>query len=347
MSLLFFDGFDNPATGMKSEWSGTTANNQTGRNGETNGALGINSGTTGRTLTLASTASTLIFGVAVKPNVSGVFGYTTAPIMGIAGASGALRLTFQITASGHAECRLTSASGTVVATATTNPLSLGAWHYVEMMVVLHASAGSIQVKVDGVTVINVAGVQTSTVSENATGIRLYSGGSTNSNTHFDDLYVCDAVNAVATQGLANNAFLGDLRVYTLIPTGAGDSTQWTPSTGANYAAVDESPANTTDYVSAATTGLRDLYQMSDLGGTVNGVFALQANVYAQKSDAGAASVSPVLKEAEGTVAVQTAIPLTTSWLRADGPMVTTKPSSPGTIFSPSDVNGLQVGLDSA
>ena len=65
--------------------------------------------------------------------------------------------------------------------------------------------------------------------------------------------------------------------FPLVPNAAGDVTCMTPSTGANYACVDDVPPNTTDYVQSNVAGTKDLYNLTTVtqaaGETVKGVMA--------------------------------------------------------------------------
>jgi hypothetical protein len=89
--------------------------------------------------------------------------------------------------------------------------------------------------------------------------------------------------------------LGDVRVYSLSPTGAGSSTQFTPSSGANYTTVDELPYSATDYVTSGTSGNRDTYAVADIPATAGTVFAVQSNVIAKKTDAAPISLKSALR----------------------------------------------------
>jgi len=111
---------------------------------------------------------------------------------------------------------------------------------------------------------------------------------------YDDLYVTDT------------EFLGDVRIGVLYPNAVGDSSAWTPnSAGANYTKVMEHPADdNVTYVAAASTGLKDLYNLDDIDpafvGTIKGVQALWCVV---KSDEGDAAVKGLWKSS-GTEIVQ-------------------------------------------
>ena len=81
--------------------------------------------------------------------------------------------------------------------------------------------------------------------------------------YFDDLYVCDG------SGSVNNDFLGDVRVVTVRPNGAGGSTQWTPDSGSNYARVNETiSGEDSNYVEDGTSGHEDRYAYGDLSGVL-------------------------------------------------------------------------------
>lgn len=96
-------------------------------------------------------------------------------------------------------------------------------------------------------------------------------------TNFDDIYILDS------SGSENNTFLGDSRVVAMYPNAAGDSTQFTPSTGNNYAAVDENPSNgDTDYVEDSTSGNKDLYNYDSVP-SLTRLFGVQINTTAKGS----------------------------------------------------------------
>jgi hypothetical protein len=243
------------------------------------------------------------------------------------------------------ELHLSSGDGTLIATST-SPLINNEWHHIQVKTVLHSSAGSCEVRLDGVAVINVSGVQTASTSGSVTELSMSTDGSFDR--IYDDLWVCDGVDASATQGRSNDTFLGDLKVSTLLPSANGDTTGWTPSTGTNHAAlVDEVPPNTTDYISTSTSSTRDLFALGDLPGTAGNVYGLRVNFYGLKTDAGASSVKPVIKESGGTVTTQTARALSTTAANYSGDFIFTLPSAPTTPWAASDVNALQAGVELA
>ena len=74
--------------------------------------------------------------------------------------------------------------------------------------------------------------------------------------------------------VSDSGWLGNQYIQAIVPNGAGSLTQWDPSTGSNYACVDEVTASDTDYVSTNVTDEIDLYGMSNLTGTIGSITAI-------------------------------------------------------------------------
>jgi hypothetical protein len=94
-------------------------------------------------------------------------------------------------------------------------------------------------------------------------IRSPSGAFGNNNAIVDGsgfVAVVDAPDASYVDGLEpNSARLGNQFQVAVVPTGAGSTTQLTPSTGANWENVDEVPPNSSDYNTASTADHIDTY----------------------------------------------------------------------------------------
>jgi hypothetical protein len=334
MTLLFFDGFEG-GTVIKPEWSTTPAIGTTTPRTGTYTMIGL-----GATLTIPASDKVTV-GFAQQMNTASLTHYVK--FLGDNGAT--THLTVILSNSSAVQLRLGTQTGTILATGT-DIFPTSEWRHVQVQATIADSGGRCIVKVDGATWIDYTG-DTKNGGTATTIDRVFVGGSaSNSNSRFDDLWVCDGVDATATQGRPNNDFLGDLKVSVILPEAAGDSTQWTPSTGSNnWAVVDEPSANTSDYVSASTTGLRDLYALQNLPANSVAVYGVRMGLYVSKSDAGAASISSVIKDSLGTIATGAVYTLSTSWTGYNDVFRWVKPS--GGLWSVSDVNGLQAGMDSA
>lgn len=64
-------------------------------------------------------------------------------------------------------------------------------------------------------------------------------------------------------------------IQAIVPTAPGTTTEWTPSTGANWSCVDEKPAVDTDYISVNALNKIDTYETGNLAGTIVAVKAVQ------------------------------------------------------------------------
>jgi hypothetical protein len=342
MSLLFFDALQDPLLIRKPEWAATSwASAQTGRDGQSNGCARTNGGSSVGSLTLPSAAATVVLGFAMQVST-----LSAAWAIGIHVANGTPGAFLLVNTSGMLEVRKQFTNGTLLGTSTGHtPIAVNTWHHYAIKILLTTlTTSTVTVQLDGVTVLTITGVATSVTSGSVNFIQF--NGNASSNQDIDDVYVCDIVDATATQGRTNNDFLGDVRCAVLLPTSAGDTTGFTPSTGSNFAAVDEVPPNTTDYVSATTSATRDLYNLTDLSGTPAAIYAVRGCLYAEKTDSGIASLKPVMKE-NATVTVESAQGLVVGTYGAiTSTMRAVKPSD-STVWSASDINALQVGQEVA
>jgi hypothetical protein len=166
------------------------------------------------------------------------------------------------------------------------------WMYYEMKIDLASTAtGSYELRRNGATVLSATSVQTITGSSiDVNAIRLQTQSTNNNTCYVDDLYVCDG------SGSINNDFLGGVRVEALRPDG-NHAVGWTPNTGANWEAVDDTtPDDDTTYVSASTTAT-DLYTLTDLPANASVVHGVNTLVRARKTGSGTATMRAVIDSA--------------------------------------------------
>jgi hypothetical protein len=181
-----------------------------------------------------------------------------------------------------------NSGGTVIATGTT-ALIANAWNYIEVKLFVNGASGTVEVHLNGVTEIasttgNFGSTNIDTIGINQT--------TSNSNTDYDDMYVLDT-----TGSSPRNTFLGDVRVETIYPTGAGAHTQWTPDSGANWARVSEAQADgDTSYVADGTPNDLDSYVFGDIDGGAT-VYGIQTNLYARKDDAATRQIANLIRQA--------------------------------------------------
>jgi hypothetical protein len=153
---------------------------------------------------------------------------------------------------------------TTLDTSSASVVPLADWCYVEMKLVCDNTAGSYEVRIDGVDVLSDTGVDTQSDGDGYYNVVRFNGGlssvTPSVGMRIDDLWICDST------GSAMNDFLGSgMKIATISPDGDGDSTDWTPDTGnTNYTQIDEDVQVTANYVEDVTTNNLDLYTYESL-----------------------------------------------------------------------------------
>lgn len=175
------------------------------------------------------------------------------------------------------------------------------WAHIEVHIIASTSTGgTFAVKIDGVSAISVTGIRTCQVSAalDVVGLQFHRGASTGDGASYiayDDLRVND------TSGSVNNTWTGDESILALIPSAAGDSSQFSrggADSGSNWGQVDERPPNgTTDYVYDPTVGHLDLYNTTTQ--TVGTVSAVEVIANAFNPDGSGGTINLVTKTAAG------------------------------------------------
>jgi len=183
--------------------------------------------------------------------------------------------------------------GTLLATTTTTFVP-NTWYYVELKVVIDDTVGQIVLRVNEEVDVDLSGIDTadsSPADDSANYVLLYTGWSDpGDNLYLDDWYVCDG------SGTINNDFLGDCHIEAVFPAGAGDSTQWTPSTGNNWECVDDGGSNQDfDYIESDTPGNKDLYTVTSLTSITDNIAGLQLNAEGWEAGATARTTKMILK----------------------------------------------------
>jgi hypothetical protein len=283
MALLAIDSLDhyNTAFAPKKGWSFNTAGASPGDRGCTIGAYGRNStnGLRCRQQTGTSDFAQATRSISGVSGTTGVMGFalylnTSLPseTAGIASFvnSSAKQITITCSSGGALAVRRGGYTGTALGT-TVATITHSTWYYIELKVLFDNSAGTYELRIDGVNA--VSGTGADTIFSGSAGFDSIILGSEDLTfgimADYDDLYVCDG------SGGVNDTFLGDHRIVCVVASsGNGTNVDWSPSTGSDHGAlVDENPANDTDYNQSGTVGHRDTYNFAAVGvaGTVKAV----------------------------------------------------------------------------
>lgn len=329
MTLLFFDGFDARDTGIRWSVTETPAYTSSTRYGQGSAYAPI---TTALAYKSFTPSAKVYVGFAYKPtSISSIRG-----IIALYGDNGA---------TAHVNLRNTISGGigiyrgnTLVTTSAAGVISNDNWYYIELMATVADSGGLVEVRVNGNSVVSFTGdTKNAGTSTNMDTIAFGYFFSSTTYGVFDDVYVCN------DQGTQNNNFLGDVMVQTIVPNGAGSSTDLTPHGSAtNYMNVAEIPYSVGDYNSSNVSGAKDLYTFGDLAGSTTTVYGVQTGVVAARTDVGSGSVRPILKSG-GTVYNDTTVSLGPS-SQYIGNVRETDPAT-GTAWTVSGVNGIEAGVE--
>lgn len=189
-----------------------------------------------------------------------------------------------------------NSSATLLKTTAAVAIPGDTWTHIEGKIVI-ADAGSAEIRIDGSdVVISESGtIDTKNAATGSCGLAKihYAGG--NAAATYTDLAIWDE------SGESPTGWIGDCRVDTLNPSGAGSSTQWTASAGSNYECVDEANCDDdTTYVETTTNGHKDLYALSNLPHTPTTIHAVMVTARAKKTDAASASIKLTLKSGSTT-----------------------------------------------
>lgn len=345
MALIFMDGFAHyPSADVLAKWTGQSNGFIQGGGGRFGGnSWRFNNNDHYLFKNFTANYGTLIAGMAhrvssLAANI-GIFTFWDYPAgvgqvqLVIDSATGLLKV-YRITG---------NSTGTLLGTASHAPIVANSWHYYEMKVAFHGSTGTVDVQLDGVNVLSLTG-QNTRQSANNYANRLLIGGAANAQSltggsgftfDYSDLYLCD------NSGSLNNSFLGDVRIQTLYPTGAGNYTQFTPSTGSNWQNVDDATENgDTDYNASATLNQIDSFATSDLATGTLAPKAVQQVLVARKDDAGLRAVAPLMRISSADY-LGTALSLGVSYQTAFQ-LYETNPAT-SAAWAASEVNGLELG----
>ena len=172
--------------------------------------------------------------------------------------------------------------GTNLGQSLVNVVTPGSYNYIEMKMVADSVAGQLEVRVNGVTVLLIAG----NVAVAGTKINGFTFGKLRlldigRDTYIDDLVLMDGT------GTINNDFIGDVRCYTSFPDADTADAQWALSSGTDgFALIDEVPPNTGGYIEAVNPGDVSEFEKTPIGIEITGASAVMLFALAAKTDAG-------------------------------------------------------------
>lgn len=258
-----------------------------------------------------------------------------------------IQVSVVIQSTGIIEVKRGDRSGTSLGATATPAVVAEAYQHIETLATFDNSTGSVEVRVNGVTVLSISGADTAaSLNEESSQVALACGSNSGSADHgvttdIDDYFCYDDT------GSYNNTFIGDRRVLTLFPNADTAQEDWVPSAGSDsFAMVDEAdPDDDGTYISAAA-GLSPNpvteFDLSDMPAGVASISAVQLVHRSRKTDAGDANIqlSAVSASSEAT---GTDRPITEAYTYYHD-VVEADPDT-STPFTPSAVDALKLKIE--
>jgi hypothetical protein len=204
-------------------------------------------------------------------------------------------------------------SGTLLGTSSTL-MTAGAWSHLEAAVLFSQTVGTVEVRLNGVTILNLTGIDTvaTALVECSQVCGRAVSGDASAEAFVDDLYCWNDL------GSQNNNFVGDQKVYTTYPNADTAENDWTPNSGAvGFDRIDETvPDDDTTYVEAASIPESGQavseYGLEDLPAEVSAISGIQTYGLLRKTDAGDCTVMQSMLSGS-SVADGAQNPLTTAY----------------------------------
>lgn len=170
----------------------------------------------------------------------------------------------------------------------------GAMQHFECNCIFDVSSGAIEVRVNGVTVLNLTGIDTLThgvpiTPSTAAPTQYALGKASGTSTGGVDISVASLFERDA-DGSFGNTFVGERRLLLNLADADTAVEEWVPSTGtSSFAMVDNVPPNDAQYLETDVVGDRTVLGIANLPATVVSIAAVIVKTRQWKSDAGVAT----------------------------------------------------------
>jgi hypothetical protein len=203
----------------------------------------------------------------------------------------ASQVTIGVQSTGTISVKRGGVGGVEIGLTESPAITAEAYQHVEAMVFFSNTVGTVEVRVNGVTVLSLTGVDTVATSNVECSQVVFSGGQGGGaqGGRMDDVFCYDDT------GSFNNTFIGDRRVLTLFPDADTVQADWTPvGSGTGFGAIDEAnPDGDTTYISAGipdSNGVVSEFGMENLPAGVSAISGVVLVNMSRKTEAGIANV---------------------------------------------------------
>ncbi|MDX1408170.1 MAG: hypothetical protein R3330_08555 [Saprospiraceae bacterium] len=278
MSLITIASFDDGAQAYTGRWNTWSSLNNIIA-GRTGNAVRLDGNANNLIIADGMNDDTIILGCAFQ------WGGISSSFSNFAfNEGGSTQVSVRCNGSGFTAYRGTS---TVLGSSASGLYGAFEWHYLEIKVVIHDTTGSVEIRLNGSTVLNLTNQDTQVTGNAAvTWVAHGAHSGTTGWLYLDDYYICDG------QGGINDDFLGDCKVEWHAPDGNGNYSDWVgqdADSTDNYLNVDDdgSPDDDTTYNEAGTAGDTDSYTHDNLDASSSAqVFGVQVGAIAKHTGGG-------------------------------------------------------------
>lgn len=218
---------------------------------------------------------------------------------------------YRVNPSGYLEAYRVDIAGDILLGTSTSPITANSWRHLEIRVLISATVGTIDIRMEGVSIMALSGIRTASnvVASLATCQNVsFFNNSSAPNAYLKDLILWDGSTAL------NNTFLGTCQVLKLVPA-TDVALNWAASGGGTgFSKINEtSPDDDTAYITA-TTPPPAAYQatLTQLPASVTAVKGVQVIHRSRKIDGGTGNIqSGLISGANTGLGVDR--PITTSY----------------------------------
>ncbi len=231
------------------------------------------------------------------------------------------------------------ASGGTIFTTTPNTLIAATWYYIELHAVFGTTTGSVEMRIEGVTVGSATDVDTAGNISGTGYDYVYYTAELINRLYWDDIYICDA------SGSTNNSFLNPVNVFTLFPNANGSTNDMTPVGAAtNWEAVQDTTWDTTTYVQTDVTNHIDYYNLQNLTTSPSSIYGVIVGSLYTKGNHPLRKMRNKAKLGPNVVDGVTSDEGVYLNYRRIADLLETKPG--GGAWTEADVNNLEIGVES-
>lgn len=296
MSLLFLEGFDiadstvtNDDAQMARKWTEANGCVYSSTACSSPQACYMSSGSYYISKRVPFDSNGLLIGGCYSLDLSGLSTYGLVQIQSTVQSSGtSCHLTILAKSDGSIEAWLGDYNdtllGTVVSAGTIEDLT---YFQMEVKYVPHATSGVVEVHINGTQEYSYSG--NTLINDPLSNSLMYV--TVRGDSYLDNFYIlsCDSTSP--------NTFIGEAKIITLNPDGAGNHTDFTPSTGSNYDCVNNVPYDLFAYstsVSSSTLNDIDTYTFGNTGESVT-VHGVAITISGERDEPTERKVTPVIR----------------------------------------------------